>query len=124
MLFKPVNFFTPFLINKKESKPVSRVLYFIVFTINSCHLSAMKLTLHLNQPTHQDILFFNRLRTSSPSTLTYLAFQPTRFTLLHVTNTRRELLPHIFTLTTHCCGAVIFCGTCCRTIVTNDLPSR
>jgi len=34
-----------------------------------------------------------------PFTLTYLAFQPTRFTLLHVTITSRELLPHIFTLT-------------------------
>ena len=31
-----------------------------------------------------------------------------------ITDKRCELLPHIFTLTVHCCAAVIFCDPFCR----------
>ena len=41
-----------------------------------------------------------------------------------VANYFRELLPHVFTITTHCWVAVIFCGTCCLPNCFEILPVR
>ena len=38
-------------------------------------------------------------RASSPQTQVYMVLQPARFTQCAVTDTARELLPHVFTLT-------------------------
>lgn len=67
------------------------------------------------------------IRASSPQTQVYMALQPKRFTQSAVTNTTRELLPHVFTFTCRSLGGggllpsfdkttarqSIFCGTFC-----------
>ena len=66
---------------------------------DSCHLSAMTLTHHLNQPTHWGALCEQRNIDEPPLSPTYLAFQPTRFSRKQYHYCCRELLPHVFTLT-------------------------
>ena len=75
-----------------------------------CHFSRPAVARRLKRPTL-------RRRTSSPigsqkePMSLYLVLQPIRFTPPECRHPTRELLPHVFTLTS--CEAVIFCGTCC-----------
>ena len=74
-----------------------------------CHFSRPTVTRRLKRPTQ-------KTRTSSPfgpggPASSYLVLQPIRFTPSGCRHPMRELLPHVFTLTS--CEAVVFCGTCC-----------
>ena len=74
-----------------------------------CHFSRPAVTRRLKRPTQ-------KTRTSSPfgpggPASSYLVLQPIRFTPSGCRHPTRELLPHVFTLTSR--EAVIFCGTCC-----------
>jgi hypothetical protein len=48
--------------------------------VDSCHLSAMTLTRHLNQSTHWGNFRKRKKIDEQPCSPTYLTFQPTRFT--------------------------------------------
>jgi len=60
-----------------------------------------------NQPTHPDVPDCSReTETSSSAFRTYLVFQLLRFTAIPVARKSRELLPHVFTLTSQLAGGL------------------
>ena len=54
-----------------------------------------------------------------------MAFQPMRLAIVLVTETRRGLLPRVFTLAAYIpMQWFLFCGACCHPFVSVEVPSR
>ena len=81
---------------KKEANLVSRVL-FPKYRDSIIYLALQSLIGSINLPIAVPDKSGEDEQPSAPAT--YLVFQHTRFTVMHVTIQDRELLPHVFTLT-------------------------
>ena len=81
------------------------------------HLSSPSVTERIKQPTL-------RIERAALKLRFIWSFNSQGLPEIAVTNHFRELLPHVFTITPHCCGAVFFCGTCCFPHFCGNLPVR
>ena len=89
-----------------KNRPVSRVLSSTLLQVcRSYHLSSLSVTGKIKQPTL-------RIERAALTLRFIWSFNSPGLPEPTVTNWLRELLPHVFTITRHCCRAVILCGTC------------